>query len=247
MNRPSVTTPLGATTMSPALKNASNYYSWIAGQFTGRLGGRVLDIGGGHGPLLEHVVSSSQFTMSVDLDSQCVTDLRSRFAGMSFAAEVGDITEAEFERKLAAVGFDSILCVNVLEHIENDQAALDAMARILADNGVLCLLVPAHQFLYGSPDVLAGHFRRYSRGALAAKVARAGFTVERDYYFNAVGTLPYLVNSRIFPTKTLAGAVDRQIVLFDRFIVPVARRVEKLFPVPFGQSAIVVARRKRDA
>ena len=65
-------TPLGAETMSPALKHARNYYAWIADQFRPHLGKRVLDVGGGHGPHLDHVVAPGRFVMSVDLAAECV-------------------------------------------------------------------------------------------------------------------------------------------------------------------------------
>jgi SAM-dependent methyltransferase len=234
--------PLGAETMSPALKHARNYYAWIADQFRPHLGKRVLDIGGGHGPHLDHVVARGRFVMSVDLSPECVADMQRRFAGAEFEARVGDISDPALATELARLHFDTVVCVNVLEHIEDDAAALRGMAKVLAPRtGRLFLLVPAHPLLFGTPDVLAGHFRRYSRQRLVSALRGAGFTVTRAAYFNGLGAIPYLLNSRVLKPRTLGGSVDRQILLFDRYCVPLLRRLERFVPMPFGQSLIAWA------
>jgi SAM-dependent methyltransferase len=239
---PPATAPLGAETMSPALKNAHNYYAWIAERFQPWLGKRVLDIGGGHGPHLDHVVAPGRFVMSVDLSPECVAGMRRRFEGRAFEARVGDISDRAFAAELAACEFDTVLCVNVLEHVLDDGGALRGMASILrARAGRLFLLVPAHPALYGTPDRLAGHHRRYSRGPLLRAVTAAGFRVTRSSYFNGLGAIPYLLNARVLRPRTLGGSVDAQIVVFDRYVVPVLRRLERLIPMPFGQSLIVCA------
>jgi len=235
--------PVGAETMSPAMETATNYYAWIASQFQPLLGKRVLDIGGGHGPHLDHVVADDRVVTSIDLSPECVREMQERFAGRPFEAICGDVADSALVDRLAERRFDTIVCVNVLEHIERDADAVNAMRRILAPaNGRLFLLVPAHPVLYGTPDILAGHFRRYRRGQLARLVSSAGFRDVRTWFFNGFGALPYFLNSRILKPKTLGGAVDRQIVLFDRYFVPALRKVERLVPMPFGQSVIATAR-----
>jgi SAM-dependent methyltransferase len=234
--------PIGGETMSPSMRTARNYYAWIAAQFAPVLGQRVLDIGGGYGSHLEHVVDGNRFVMSLDLSAACVADMRERFRSRSFDACVGDITDPGVVCELAARRFDTIVCVNVLEHIERDRDALGAMRAVLAPaGGRLFLLVPAHPFLYGTPDALAGHHRRYRRRELVGTLRATGFTVRRAYYFNAVGALPYLVNARLLRPKTLGGAVDAQLVFFDRFLVPIARPLESVLRLPFGQSLIAIA------
>lgn len=243
LQRPEQSVPLGRETMSPAMRSASNYYGWIAAQFRPVLGCRVLDIGGGLGSHLDHVVDGSRFVMSVDLSQECVADMTRRLGGARFEARVGDITDPALARELAALAFDTILCVNVLEHIERDDLALRCMAEVLRPSGGhVFLLVPAHPFLYGSPDALAGHVRRYTRRDLRDAVQAAGFSVRRLYHFNWFGAVPYLVNARVLRPKTLGGAVDAQIALFDRFFVPVLRRLESVVRMPFGQSLIAIAK-----
>jgi SAM-dependent methyltransferase len=181
--------------------------------------------------------------MSVDVLPDCVREMQDRFAGRPFAADCGDITQPLFLERLIAQRFDTIVCVNVLEHIERDDAAVAAMAQILTPTrGRLFLFVPAHPLLYGTPDVLAGHFRRYRREDLAHLLQSAGFDAVRAWYFNGFGAIPYLVNSRLLRPKALGGVVDTQIFLFDRYFVPMLRRIESWIRVPFGQSLIATAR-----
>ena len=234
--------PVGRDTMSPSLRQARNYYAWIASEFEDVLGRRVLDIGGGDGPLLEHVLNDTREVTSVDLSAECVAAMEERYRGHLFRGIAGDVTDAKLAASLAAEHFDTIVCVNVLEHIEDDALALCHMAQILRPMaGRLFLLVPAHPALYGSPDALAGHYRRYSRRMLRDRLSAAGFRIERLRYFNRAGALPYLINSRILRPQSLGGGVDRQLVLFDRWVVPVARRVERWARLPFGQSLVAVA------
>jgi SAM-dependent methyltransferase len=167
--------------------------------------------------------------------------MEARFAGAAFEALVGDITDPGIAERLRAQGFDTILCLNVLEHIERDDLALAAMARILGSAGTLFLLVPAHPMLYGTPDVLAGHHRRYSRRMLVERVRAAGLRLVCARFFNGFGAIPYFLNSRVLRPSTLAGAVDAQLVVFDRYVVPLLRRIERHLPMPFGQSLIVIA------
>jgi SAM-dependent methyltransferase len=189
-------------------------------------------------------VDGSRTVTAVDLSAPCVAALRARFPVPTFRARVGDITDPRLAAELATERFDTALCVNVLEHIRCDDAALRHLAEILAPaRGRLLLLVPAHPFLFGTPDRLAGHHRRYSRGALRGLLRRAGFSVERLGFFNATGVLPYLFTSRVLRPRTLGGIVDAQLLWYDRWCVPAARRVEAVLRPPFGQSLIAIAQR----
>ncbi len=234
--------PMGEDTMSPSLKSASNYYAWIADEFTGKLGRNVLDVGGGEGSLLDFVLADGRAVTALDPSSACVSRMRARFADRRFRGVVGDIADESLVRALSQDAFETILCTNVLEHVEDDAGALEHMARILAPTrGSLFLLVPAHPVLFGTPDTLAGHYRRYTRRGLQELLEGAGFRIVSLRHFNSTGFLPYFINSRILRPRTLGGSVDLQLRIYDRWIVPVARRVEKVMRLPFGQSLVAWA------
>jgi SAM-dependent methyltransferase len=134
--------------------------------------------------------------------------------------------------------FESVICLNVLEHIEDDLGTLRAFRDRLRRGGRLFLLVPAHPRLYGGYDRAAGHVRRYSKALLADNLCRAGFKVETLRYVNPVGALGWFVrvtarNSSDWPSSSFAA--------FDR-IVPVVRHLDRL-GLPFGLSVWAVARR----
>ncbi|MGH2518950.1 MAG: class I SAM-dependent methyltransferase, partial [Chloroflexota bacterium] len=136
-------------------------------------------------------------------------------------------------------GFDSITCLNVLEHVQDDAAALRQMHHVLAPGGRLFLLVPANPWLYGSMDAADQHCRRYTRRGLAQAVAGAGFTVRSVRFMNALGVAGWFVNGRILRRALIPSA---QAGLFDR-CVPFIERLEAAHPPPVGQSLVLVADR----
>jgi SAM-dependent methyltransferase len=129
------------------------------------------------------------------------------------------------------------VCLNVLEHIEDDRQALRGMASILGPGGVIVLLVPAFPALYGPIDSNLGHYRRYSRGAIATLADSTGLRIRKVHYVNAVGFFGWWVNSHILRRGAQS---ERQIEIFDRYLVPLLSRLEGMVPPPFGQSLFVV-------
>jgi glycosyltransferase involved in cell wall biosynthesis len=134
---------------------------------------------------------------------------------------------------------DSVLCSNVLEHIENEQAALRNMHAVLKPGGRLVLVVPAGMWLHGSMDVVLGHFRRYSKKGLIDLLTREGFAVETIFSMNKPGVLGWWLNGKVLRRKTL-GKV--QMKLFNA-LVPVFKVVDPFAPWT-GLSLVVVARKK---
>jgi SAM-dependent methyltransferase len=158
--------------------------------------------------------------------------LRERFAGVEHVQVVeGDLDSVEAR-------FDSAICFNVLEHIEDDAATLRLFADRLASGGRLFLLVPAHRLLFGGYDRAAGHLRRYSKAPLGELLSNAGFEVETLRHVNPVGAAGWLIRVALrsapeWPSSSFAA--------FDR-LVPVLRPLDRLW-LPFGLSLWAVARR----
>jgi 2-polyprenyl-3-methyl-5-hydroxy-6-metoxy-1,4-benzoquinol methylase len=129
------------------------------------------------------------------------------------------------------------VCLNALEHIQDDRQALRGMASILAPGGVVVLLAPAFPALYGPIDSNLGHYRRYTRGSIARVAGAAGLRIRKAHYMNAVGFFGWWMNSHIFKRGAQS---ERQIEVFDRYVVPLLSRVEGMMRPPFGQSLFVV-------
>ncbi len=234
--------PEGSQTMADGMRDAHNYYRWTMAQFVPFLGQQVLDIGGGFGSHLTYLLPHQGRITSVELSADCVAYMRQKFAHYpDFTALQVDFG-AEDVAMLTARQFDTITCMNVLEHIEDDVAALRDMHGILAaQHGRLLLQVPAHAWLYGSLDAQAGHFRRYGRHEVMQKLMQTKFKIERVFYFNSFGVLPWFINARLLKVNINAGSTNAQVRLFDRWIVPVMSRLEAVIQPPIGQSVMAIA------
>jgi SAM-dependent methyltransferase len=134
--------------------------------------------------------------------------------------------------------FDSVVLMNVLEHIEDDLAVLVALKRRLDANGKLVVLVPAGPWAFGRTDERLGHFRRYSKPYSRRLVRAAGLGVEFIRYYNFVGIWGWWWNARM---GRIQGQSDAQIRLFDQCIVPVISRIERFIRPPVGQSILVIS------
>ncbi|MCM2284786.1 MAG: class I SAM-dependent methyltransferase [Desulfobacula sp.] len=234
----------GSSTMSPALPGAKNYFQWIVSEIEPYLGTHILDIGSGYGIHLEYILPQHPHITATDLSFESVQALRQKFYACSaFEARQIDFEKASDCESLLTHRFDTIICFNVLEHLQDDIAALRQMHEILQQQrGIVLLMVPAHQWLYGSMDRQAGHFRRYTTTSLGSKLQKVGFEILYLRYFNAFGVLPWFINNRIFNKELDGSGVDLQIKIFDTYIVPVIRRLESRMKLPIGQSIISVAR-----
>jgi SAM-dependent methyltransferase len=133
---------------------------------------------------------------------------------------------------------DTILCSNVLEHLEPDEAVLRSFYCTLAPGGHCVLVVPAGQWLYTGIDRELGHYRRYSRRDLASKMEAAGFEVVHATRFSRLGSLAWAASGHILRRRHLS---PRQMVWFDR-LLPLAKMLDWVLPVP-GMSLIMVGRK----
>jgi hypothetical protein len=134
---------------------------------------------------------------------------------------------------------DSIVLVNVLEHIAEDQAFLDDAHAALTP-GTLLLLVPALPRIYGSLDQAFGHYRRYTKTALASKLHVAGFGIIRLAYVNLLGIAGWFFTGRVLRRMTLQS---RYVRWYDQWVIPWLSRLEERWEAPCGQSLIVIAQK----
>ncbi len=224
---------------------ARPYFAWQFAQFAPFVGRRAADVGCGLGSFVEHFLAAGvERYLGVEPDPE----LRARFTQRHRdprvrLARTGDATDPALAEEMRAAGIDTAFSVNVLEHIERDDLALARMIDGTAPGGTVCLLVPAHPFLYGTLDALDGHYRRYTKGSLRALVERAGAgKVDwlRLHRFNALAALGWFVKGRVL--KETAQA-DENYALMNA-VLPLVSRAERLVRPPFGLSLIAVLRRR---
>lgn len=141
----------------------------------------------------------------------------------------------------APASFDFVYSLNVLEHIQDDTAALRALHTRLKPGGRLLIYVPAFQLLFSSMDRKVGHFRRYRKAELVGQLRAIGYAIEASRYVDCVGFAATLV-FRAFGNRS--GELNRsQIRWYDRFVLPVSLALDRLFAPFFGKNLLVVARR----
>ena len=235
MEHSRITTVDDLKLMEPAL----NYTKWIIRLINGFIGDRILEIGAGIGNTTRFLKEKTSVVV-LDKDNKCVELLNTKFGNFeNIEVIAGDISD-ESMIYLKKHKFDTVLCINTLEHIEDDVKALNNMYNILESGGVIILVVPAMDFVYGTMDKIVGHFRRYTKNTLKNKVQGTGFKIEKQIYFNSIGLIGWYLNNKLLKISRQSKS---QIFIFDRIIVPVLSRVENIIRPLFGQSLLCIGRK----
>lgn len=209
------------------------YNRWMFERLRPWVGRRVLEIGAGIGTMSAFLVDRERLILT-DAEPDYLTRLRARFADQPHV-RVAEVRLPGVDRHLRAERLDTVVCLNVLEHIEDHHGALRAMHDLLAPGGRLVLLVPALRALYGTLDEALGHFRRYTPKGLSTELERAGFRVRHLEYFNLAGAPGWWFAGRVLRRRL----IPRGPLRFYDALVPLFR-LEVLLPWRVGQSLIAI-------
>lgn len=224
-----------------AMDFAVNYHRWILGIMKPFLGTHLVEVGAGTGSFSELLLETAPATLSLIEPSAMVETLRANLQNREFSTEIKIYPNifAEVAEQLAvAQSPDSLIYINVLEHIEDDRLELQTVHKTLRKNGRVFIFVPALPTLFSEFDKQIGHFRRYRKKELNEKCENAGFRLLLSKYFDVSGILPWLVKYRLLKSRTMeSGAVQ----LYDKFVVPLAQPFEKFIPPIIGKNLLVVA------
>jgi len=221
------------------MEGANRYNRWIVSAFRPYVGRELLEVGIGHGGF--RALLATPGYVGADIDAELV--LHARAAVPNVDLVVADVAAPGFGNALGGRRFDTVLCVNVLEHVRQQEAGLANMMAALNPGGHLLLFVPAFSALYNDLDRLAGHVRRYRKAEVRQLLVDAGAHVVTSEYFNAVGAIGWWAN-RFLSHETLeSGAVDGQVRFFDRWVLPISRAINPVTRHFFGQSVLAVARK----
>ena len=224
------------------MEGAGTYNKWLYEQCERHLGQRILETGSGIGNITKLLMDRDEI-VATDISDFYLNELRLSFNDyQNVTVSKLDLLQEEAVRETAnRHDIDTVLSLNVLEHIDDDQRALRNINRLLDLGGCFVLLVPAHQALFSDIDRHLGHFRRYSRPVLRDRLEESGFEIKELRYLNFIGALGWLVNGRILRRKLLPS---RQIRAFDLIVKLLA--LEKWVSPPFGLSVLAVARKVRE-
>jgi glycosyltransferase involved in cell wall biosynthesis len=232
---------LGADGLSNTLVELTGvprFNRWMADAIRPYLGDRVLEIGAGLGSLTRSFLPRHLYTAS-DVNTDYLEQLRWFGVGRpNFDACEVDVADAnDFYDLLGR--YDTVVCLNVLEHVEDDDQAVRNMRSALAGDGRLVLLVPQLPALYGTLDEAVGHVRRYTRDSLRALLEPNGFAIEEIFDFNRATLPAWWFNGQV---RRKRGFAPGELRVVDRFAW-LMRALEPLLPWP-GVSVVAVARRK---
>jgi len=186
------------------LQKASRYNGWVYEMLRPYIGHDILEVGSGIGNMTRYFVGHGRVT-ATDISPFCLRELRRTYAqNDTVRVQALDISRNSYPEKEL---YDTIICLNVLEHIEDDVAALHNMRSLLKPGGRLLLYVPANPRLYCDIDRGVGHYRRYLLEDLTSKLKRSGFRVPHSRYHNILGAIGWWINGKVLGKKTI-GAVD---------------------------------------
>jgi len=224
-----------------------NYYRWILEEIRPFLGNRLAEIGAGIGTFTEFLVAAhltsnpatclAAFEPSEHYYRKLYEKLLGRYPDL---LQAGRLTTTQGYFHASSEGFDTIVMINVLEHIENDLDAVRTVHEALAPGGTYIAFVPALPWLYSPFDQAVGHYRRYEKTHLEEVFRKGGFAVVTAKYMDCLGVLPWYLLNVIGGSQSINPRLAR---LYDTWFVPVTKWVEGLGEPCVGKNILMVGRK----
>lgn len=224
-----------------AMSFAVKYHRWLLDELRPYFGKNIVEVGAGKGSFSEMLLDTEPDSLSLVEPSEMFFDLERNISSGINGTRVGfyhSIFERARSEIISQAKPDTIIYVNVLEHIEDDARELDLIHESLADGGRCLIFVPAMRALFSDFDRDLGHFRRYRKAELETRVRDAGFRILKSKFFDLAGVAPWFVKYRILRSRTLGGGA---VSLYDNLVVPIMRRVESVIAPPIGKNILLVA------
>jgi len=222
-----------------ALSRSPHLNRWIADQVRPFVGDRVLEVGAGIGSMTSELLPRDEY-LSSDITQDRLDILRDRFDGRPCTSvQKVDITDAD-DWLAHSERYDSVVCLNVLEHIDHRADALRNMASAVRPGGNVLIIVPRGSSLFGSLDEAVGHRLRYDTATLASEAAEAGLEVTKCWHFNKVGVLGWFLNAKVLRRRRFSRF---QLRIYD-VTVWLWRGLDAILPWP-GLSLVAVLRKPR--
>jgi SAM-dependent methyltransferase len=225
------------------MSKAENYRRWLFAIAAPYVTGNVLEVGGGIGNFTPELAGVARSVTSIEPNAYCHARLLAKTQGLPNVRVYNTTVEALDLCVPVADAFDTVILMNVLEHIKDDEGVLRKLQQRLSPTGRIVVLVPAGPWAFGSTDERLGHYRRYSKSSARGLMNRLGLEVEILRYYNFIGVWAWWWNAKVGQRQSQN---DAQIYLFDKYFVPVISRIEEVFRPPLGQSLLVVGRQARN-
>lgn len=216
------------------LSGAVRYRQYLIELMASYCQGSVLEVGAGHGDFIA-LLDGGRRLVATDADPECIKVLEERFGGDPHVEVASlDVTKDIW----VDPPVDTLVAINVLEHIEDDGEALRRMTRGVRRGGTVVLFVPGYPSLYGAFDRAVGHCRRYTPEGLRRVVGGAGLEIDVLRPVNFLGGIVWWLAVRLGKQTRPRPFLVR---IYDRLLIPVVRLMERHLQLPFGQSILCVA------
>lgn len=204
------------------------------------IGRKIFDVGAGMGRMVQYYLDKCEIAVATDIFQSQVDFMKERFRRNScFEAILFDILRDDISPYEGR--FDTVLCINVLEHLEDDKLAVERMTKLLSMGGHLILFVPAIKKLYSWMDRNVSHYRRYDKGELRALGESCGLKVVHNIYFNMMGIVPYYLKGK---SKARDGSFSTSLNERNSKLLNTASSVlepiERIVSPPIGLSEVII-------
>lgn len=218
------------------IEKADKFNKWMFDTIDPYCVGEILEIGSGIGNISKFFVNKQRQIILSDLRDNYCEILKEKFSNSVLKI---NLTHPDFDKKYAALfeTFDTLFALNVIEHIEDDILAIANCKKLLKNDGVLIILVPAYQWLFSNFDKELEHFRRYSRKSLKNIIIKNKLEVRKLFFFNLIGIFGWLLSGKILRKKTIP---EGQMSLFN-LLVPVFKLADKITFSKIGLSVICIS------
>ncbi len=225
-----------------AISAANKFNDWMYDQVAAEASGKILEIGSGIGNISERFIKAGNEIYLTDIRDNYLEYLEKNFSDKASGILKLDIVDPDFEKNFSELlgQFDLVFALNVVEHIKDDQLAIDNIKKLLKPGGKIFILVPAYQALYNNFDEALEHYRRYNKKSLNKLYEKAGLEILNSYYFNLAGIAGWFFTGKILGKKVIPSG---QMKLYNS-LVPIFKIVDRVFLRSMGLSVISVAKKK---
>ena len=224
------------------MMSVDRYNQWIFQRLAEYAGGRTLEVGCGIGNMTPMFLESAESMTCMDVQPESVAVMAAEFGSdPRIRAVTGDISDPDCLQDVGTECYDTAVCINVLEHIEQDAQALDNMRKALVIGGHALLFVPAGQYLFSRLDSAVGHYRRYSAEGLESAVSGQGFEIVQLFHMNVAGIPGWFLSGKILQREV----PPRGLLKAFNWLTPALIRAEEIVKPSFGLSLVCAARRVR--
>jgi len=216
-----------------------NYMSWIIESFSKHLRGNIVEVGAGIGSYIPLYRQFADHVAVVEPNQAFTHHLKTVYPDVEI---IESTVEAIPQRWQGA--YDSVICINALEHFKHDVEAVANMAALLSSGGNLCIYVPARPELFGNWDRSVGHYRRYNTDTLTTLMQQSGLCVLDIRYSDPLGGLAWYLSGKLGATPSdNESSLPWSMRVFDRLCVPIQKKLERAWTPPWGKSLICIATR----